>query len=325
MFREDSDAMEYEYTHPHLHNTFKSDSFLTTQSHFEKQRQFMSSAGFVAKSIFDTSDTSTDTVCNLLDSFNIKEENKPQTKEKALIPRTPPSAPQKTNEEPDPIEPLTEKEITDIPLPSPMETPLTHTIHERHSHNHQTPTFIYNQAPMPAIDPLAESHSTIYYIMGLIKVGFASAGLSVILYLFIQFIRFIHHDMNAKITNYESNELNEQIYCQRQYEMNQCSPDTRLPAIAEWCQTLENCMLRPFSVSKSRVLAETLAEIANGFSDNITIKTMCLSIITGFGIIWSITNVLTRTKDNNARISSDKNHTKNQISDTENSKLLITC
>jgi hypothetical protein len=33
-------------------------------------------------------------------------------------------------------------------------------------------------------------------------------------------------------------------------------------------------MLRPLSVSKSKVLAETFADIANGFSDTLSTKTM---------------------------------------------------
>ncbi|ORE04534.1 hypothetical protein BCV72DRAFT_12730 [Rhizopus microsporus var. microsporus] len=169
---------------------------------------------------------------------------------------------------------------------------------------HHSPTFIYNQAPFPHIDPFAEKHSTIYYITSLLKVGFFSIIFSVLFYLFIQFARFIHQDMNAKITNYEFNQLNEQKYCQRQYEINNCSPNTRLPAIADLCESLENCLWRPLSVSKARILAETLADIANGFSDAITVKTMCLSVLTGFGVLWSITNVLTRTRQcNKANVS----------------------
>ncbi|KAG1467429.1 hypothetical protein G6F56_004418 [Rhizopus delemar] len=273
---EEPDAMEFEYTHPQTH--FNTNSFLSSQPCFQKQSPFISAQLF-SKSMFDTQET-TDSVCSLLDTFNLseKEELKPELK---TVPKNnPPKSPP----------PIT-KEVSVEPTVTPT------SVHHQHAYNHHTPTFIYNQAPIPTIDPLAERHSTLYYIMGLIKIGFTSITFSFILYLFFEFVQFVRQDVAAKIIEYESNEFNGQIFCQREYEVNQCAHNTRLPALAGLCQDLENCMFRPFSTSKSRVLAETLAEIANGFSDNITLKTTCLSVIILVGLIWSITSVLTRPKE----------------------------
>ncbi|CAO3700948.1 unnamed protein product [Rhizopus stolonifer] len=280
MYYEDPDAMDYEYTHPHLLNTFNYDSLLTKQSYTKKQY------GFFAESIFDTNDESADNVCNLFNNVSLteKKESEKDEKDKAIVLYHSPLTPEKDNN-------------PDIPSTTTQEPP-ENILHHHHAHNYQTPTFIYNQAPLPVIDPLAEKYSTIYYITGLLRIGFISIIFSISVYLFFEMTRFIHHDMKAKIANYESNELNEQMYCQTQYELNQCSLDKRLPAIAEWCQELENCMSRSVPLSKSKILAETLAEFLDGFSNTLTIKTMILSVITGISALWSITSILAKTKDN---------------------------
>lgn len=55
---------------------------------------------------------------------------------------------------------------------------------------------------------------------------------------------------------------------------NRCSPNTRLPAIIDICRKWEKCIHEPISVSKSKVLAETLAEMVDGFSAALSLKTM---------------------------------------------------
>ncbi|CEI99587.1 hypothetical protein RMCBS344292_13673 [Rhizopus microsporus] len=304
MFYDDPDDMDYEYTNPQYQTSFNSRSFLSTQPCFQKESAFMSSTGFFTKSLFDTKELhATDEICNLLSGFSLQEqiEQKDEKIEKdTKIEPTFPKYTEESKQMTDTTNEEEEKEEKILPLTTTTTTtPASIASTDFQPITHHSPTFIYNQAPLPHIDPFAEKHSTIYYITSLLKVGFFSIIFTVLFYLFIQFARFIHQDMNAKITNYEFNQLNEQKYCQRQYEINNCSPNTRLPAIADLCENLENCLWRPLSVSKARILAETLADIANGFSDAITVKTMCLSILTGFGIIWSITNVLTRTRQYN--------------------------
>ncbi|KAI8094825.1 Brl1/Brr6 domain-containing protein [Gilbertella persicaria] len=94
------------------------------------------------------------------------------------------------------------------------------------------------------------------------------------MYLIIQLTLLFRHDMKVKITSYESDLLGEQIYCQQQYGLNRCGPETRLPAVNHLCREWEQCMHRPIAVSKSQILAETLADMANAFSDGLTLKTM---------------------------------------------------
>mgnify|MGYP000222772140 CR=1 FL=1 len=67
-------------------------------------------------------------------------------------------------------------------------------------------------------------------------------------------------------------------HCSRQYVDNRCSPEMRVPAMEKACMEWETCMSRdPAATSRSRLFAETIAEILNGFFGAISTKTyICL-------------------------------------------------
>lgn len=63
--------------------------------------------------------------------------------------------------------------------------------------------------------------------------------------------------------------------CAKAYVDNRCEPATRIPAMERKCSGWEECMGREVVViGKTRVVAETLAEVVNGFVDVISFKTM---------------------------------------------------
>jgi hypothetical protein len=188
-----------------------------------------------------------------------------------------------------------------IPASTTTTEPQTH--HHHHQYNlpnyTQQPhcTYVYH-AP-PPVDPLSQSRSTIHFISGLVKITGTIVVLTAALYLLSGFIKNMQDDMGSKIAKYEAGNLQfisssfckkkqlsffflfcfiellgNQFYCQQQYNLNRCSPDTRLPAIVNLCREWEQCMFQPLSISKSKVLAETFADIANGFTDTLSTKTM---------------------------------------------------
>lgn len=62
--------------------------------------------------------------------------------------------------------------------------------------------------------------------------------------------------------------------CARQYVDNRCSPELRVPAMERACMEWEACMARdPSTTSRSRLHAETIAEILNSFFGAISTKT----------------------------------------------------
>ncbi|KAI9280749.1 Di-sulfide bridge nucleocytoplasmic transport domain-containing protein [Sporodiniella umbellata] len=293
MYYDDSDAMEFEYTHPQLQSSFSTSSFLSSQPCFKKQNPFNSTQLF-SKSIFDSQE-SADSVCSLISSFSLVEKEEKKSDKKSH------SSPTSLVEEPlTAIAATTQTtEAVEVTEPNITEPSSPTSIHQHHAYNHHTPTFIYNQAPIPPVDPLAEKHSNLYYLMGLIKIGFSSIAFSILLYLFVEFTQFIRQDVASKIIEYESDELNRQLLCQQEYKINECASEIIRPALKTSCRDWEDCMFRPSTISKSKIFAETLAGIINAFSDNITLKATCLSVITLIGLLWSITSAITRPKEKN--------------------------
>lgn len=86
--------------------------------------------------------------------------------------------------------------------------------------------------------------------------------------------------------------LTTQLSCRASYESNRCSSNARFPAILEMCREWERCMYRPLVVSRSQAFAETFADMANGFSDKLSNKTLVMTIILGITLIWAITRIV---------------------------------
>lgn len=63
--------------------------------------------------------------------------------------------------------------------------------------------------------------------------------------------------------------------CHKNYMQNQCAPNFRVPAMELSCTEWERCMNQdPAKVSRAKVSAATIAEILNGFVNELHWKTM---------------------------------------------------
>jgi hypothetical protein len=71
-------------------------------------------------------------------------------------------------------------------------------------------------------------------------------------------------------------------YCHQQFEVNECDPKP-IPALKDLCKAWQVCMYRPATVSHTKAMAETIADIANGFIETITLRTL----LTGIAMTWS--------------------------------------
>lgn len=85
----------------------------------------------------------------------------------------------------------------------------------------------------------------------------------------------IKKDVNKKIQFY----INDSIYninkCKRDYMLNNCSPDLRVPALEERCNKWQSCMIQdPSNVITSKAYFEVIADCMNTFFDTISLKTM---------------------------------------------------
>lgn len=90
----------------------------------------------------------------------------------------------------------------------------------------------------------------------------------------------IRADVRHKIEIYTSDAIQEISKCSRNYYRNKCSTDgnKRAPALEEVCTTWEKCMNRdPQQIGRSKITAETFADIVNGFFRPISWKSLFMS------------------------------------------------
>ena len=89
------------------------------------------------------------------------------------------------------------------------------------------------------------------------------------------FLYALFADIQARLASLGAELRAEILQCAKAYVDNRCQPETRIPAMERKCSGWEECMGREVVVvGKTRVVAETLADVVNGFVDVISFKTM---------------------------------------------------
>ncbi|KAI8064206.1 Di-sulfide bridge nucleocytoplasmic transport domain-containing protein [Gongronella butleri] len=130
-------------------------------------------------------------------------------------------------------------------------------------------------------DPVADRRSILIYYSGLIRIGCEIAFYCMLFYLVVQFMIVLKQDMVTKMALYESNHLDKQLQCSRDYHHSECATRMR-PAMKEICDQWQKCIFEPAWMGKTKVIAETFADIVNGFVDTISYKSMTLINVPGF-------------------------------------------
>lgn len=149
---------------------------------------------------------------------------------------------------------------------------------------------------------------TIPYVLSLYLQLFINICLIGVVFFFAYvFIKTIRADINHKLEKYTSDALQEISLCSREYYRNKCSIENgeqRVPALERACTTWSKCMNRdPQQLGKSKITAETLADIVNGFIKPISWKSLIFIMILIVGSIL-ITNVAFGSYRKSSRLSS---------------------
>ncbi|KAJ3105230.1 hypothetical protein HDU96_008660 [Phlyctochytrium bullatum] len=130
-----------------------------------------------------------------------------------------------------------------------------------------------------------------YVLIGYLRLGFTLFIMGLTVFLVVQFMLTVHHDLKMKAEEYSAEITQQVLDCSKQYAANRCSPAAeRLPAMQALCNEWELCMARdPKEVGRLKVGAETLAEILNRLFEPMTYKTMIFGSILFFGsiLLWS--------------------------------------
>lgn len=97
-------------------------------------------------------------------------------------------------------------------------------------------------------------------------------------------------DINQNVEFRISDALNEISACSKKYYKNKCFNDEnnrRAPALEQTCDAWERCMNRnPLQLVKSKITAETLAEVLNSFLSHLSWKSLFLLSSVVFGSVF---------------------------------------
>ncbi|KAJ3301037.1 hypothetical protein HDU76_005881 [Blyttiomyces sp. JEL0837] len=166
--------------------------------------------------------------------------------------------------------------------------------HEANARKRKKFTYPPDDSPSkPSPDPYYFFHPSKHLVwtqvlMGYLRLGFTIFTMGLSVYLIVQFIWTVHHDLEMKAIEY-SQEIAQQVAdCSKSYLENRCSPvSARLPAMQSLCTEWELCMTRdPREVGRLKVGAETVAEILNKLFEPLTYKTMVFVSVLFFGTFF---------------------------------------
>ncbi|EIM83324.1 uncharacterized protein STEHIDRAFT_83355 [Stereum hirsutum FP-91666 SS1] len=126
--------------------------------------------------------------------------------------------------------------------------------------------------------PSVEKPDLPYVLLGYVQFLFNLSLLLMFLYLVVQFILTIQRDVQYRVSEYSMETVQEISNCASQFKANLCG-DNPVPAMIRQCGMWETCMSRdPTMVGRSRVSAELIGEVVNGFFEPISWKTMFFTV-----------------------------------------------
>ncbi|GAA5999066.1 Brr6p [Rhodotorula paludigena] len=149
-------------------------------------------------------------------------------------------------------------------------------------HHHAPPSF--SPGPLGGAQEQPERwmrRSTPYVLLGYLQFGSLTLLALLVLSLLSLFLYTLYTDIVARLAELTVELRSEVVQCAKKFMDNGCAAVTRFPALEKSCNEWEECMHREVVVvGKTRVVAETLAEVVNGFVEVISFKTMLFVLLT---------------------------------------------
>ena len=113
----------------------------------------------------------------------------------------------------------------------------------------------------------------------------------------IRFVLMLKNDVDSRIQRLISAEQMKSKKCERDYIQNNCDPGVRVPALEALCEQWSECMhnnelldINNYTSMSAKLWAQTLAEVINAFSKEISIRSLAFLFICSCSIIV-VTNV----------------------------------
>ncbi|ORZ02748.1 Di-sulfide bridge nucleocytoplasmic transport domain-domain-containing protein [Syncephalastrum racemosum] len=136
-------------------------------------------------------------------------------------------------------------------------------------------------------DPYSHWRFFLQFLAAVVQVTCKIVFYTALAYAGVQLMIALRRDVSEKVVQYEQSTLDEHFYCSTEYTRNECDPSTRVPAMDDMCREWQKCLYRPLWVGRTRVLAETIADVTNGFVDTISAKTMVLLFFMISAYCWA--------------------------------------
>ncbi|BGP24607.1 hypothetical protein JCM10295v2_003525 [Rhodotorula toruloides] len=146
-------------------------------------------------------------------------------------------------------------------------------------HHHHAPGMgRMQQQPAEAQPERWMRSSTPYILLGYLQFGSLTLLAGLVLSLLSLFLYTLYTDIQARLAELTVELRSEIVQCAKAYVDNLCQ-EKRMPALARQCVEWEECMNKEVVVvGKTRVVAETLAEVVNGFVDLFVLLTLGITI-----------------------------------------------
>lgn len=104
---------------------------------------------------------------------------------------------------------------------------------------------------------------------------YTTSYILLVLYIMFQMVNGIYSDYQLKLQWFQNEILLENQRCSKNFQLNKCDPETRVPAVEDVCQAWEHCMLRdPLKVASTKITASVFAEILEEFVQNVSYKSI---------------------------------------------------
>ncbi|CAH2352333.1 hypothetical protein CLIB1423_06S04016 [[Candida] railenensis] len=164
------------------------------------------------------------------------------------------------------------------------------------------------------------------YVLSLyLQLAFNFLIISLIAFFIFIFVRTIQSDIKRKIDLYTSDILEEISSCTREYYRNRCSPpEDMAPWLEPSCTKWKKCMNSdPDLIARSKITAETFADIVNGFIKPISWKSLIFLNLMVWGSLLA-TNVTFGTyRANSRKIEEDNIKLRGKVKELERKTLLL--
>ncbi|KAI0369931.1 hypothetical protein BV20DRAFT_945153 [Pilatotrama ljubarskyi] len=118
-----------------------------------------------------------------------------------------------------------------------------------------------------------------YRLLGYVQVVFNASLVFIAIYLAVQFILTVQHDVEHRVAEYSMDIVQEIAQCALLHRTNLCAQNA-VPAMAHQCAAWETCMNRdPTKVGRARISVEVLGEVINSFVEPISWKTLFFVVV----------------------------------------------